>query len=80
MASGFVAALPSITLRAICSALVSADEQGAIFGLLAVGDVLSLSFGPVIMNGIYAATVISFKSFVYYFCSGLIIIALAMLM
>lgn len=78
--SGLVCAVPSITLRGLASSLVSEDEQGAIFGFLAIGDVLSTSFGPVLMNGIYAATVTTMNFFVYYMCAALLTVTLLLLM
>lgn len=76
---GLLTSVPMITLRGLSSTLVTSEEQGSLFGLIAIGETFSISFGPVIMNGIYAATVTSLSASVFFFCDGLLILLLLLL-
>ncbi|XP_078482384.1 proton-coupled folate transporter [Ciona intestinalis] len=65
LALGCFYTIPATVLRSMMSRMVTHDEQGAVFATIAAAQNISLLIASFIFNGIYSATVASFRGAIF---------------
>ncbi|XP_022099492.1 proton-coupled folate transporter-like [Acanthaster planci] len=74
---GLLRVLPTPILKFLATQLVKVDEQGSLFGAVAVLSSVGRALSPVVMNGIYSYTVkIGHPTVTFYVAGGILVIPL----
>jgi len=75
-AVGCLGSIPTVVLRSFVSCLASPHQQGVVFALLGCAYSVSSIAGSAIFNGVYAATVGSFRGTVFFIAIAIEIVTL----
>ncbi|XP_038052984.1 proton-coupled folate transporter-like [Patiria miniata] len=76
-AVGVLRILPAPLLRFLATQQVDTDEQGSLFGAIAVLSSVGKVLSPIVMNGIYSSTVkIGHPTVTFYVAAGILVIPL----
>ncbi|XP_012935892.1 proton-coupled folate transporter isoform X2 [Aplysia californica] len=71
---GMLKGVPSAGIRAMMSSMVSQDEQGRLFGIVAASESIITLIASVLFNELYPATVHIFPGLCYMLGAGLILL------
>ncbi|XP_072046103.1 lysosomal proton-coupled steroid conjugate and bile acid symporter SLC46A3-like [Amphiura filiformis] len=76
---GMLRILSSPVIKTVASKLVTDKEQGAMFACMGSIQALGSLLTPIMLNGVYSATVGFYSPFVFYYLIGLLIVPLFLL-